>query len=243
MKRNRIVSTALCLCLGAALLTGCGSTPKETTAATVPAVSVPETTVPETAVPETAVPETAVPETTVPETTIPETTVPVQTASPLFEGVEDFPLSMTYSSGAGGWHTELTLNADGSFTGFYSDSEMGLTGPDYPDGTLYYANFSGSFEVLSANRDNTWTLELAVLSLENQPGEESIENGIRYLAADAYGLDGSTFLLGSPDADPAMLGEFASFSWPGNFEDPVPGTLSCWALYNVSEDCAFFTYN
>ena len=232
---RKIVSCALCVCLAAAMLAGCGKKPAETTA---PA----ESTYPlSTAAPETTAPEATVPETTVPETTAPATTAPRETNPVLFSH-PDFPLQMTYASGAGGWRTELTLNADGTFSGSYTDSELGETGVDYPNGTLYYCNFSGCFDVISENDDHTYALELSVFSADAKAGESEIRDGIRYLSADAPGLSGLSFVLGAPEASASMLGEFPVFSWPGNLQNPVPETLSCWALYNVSEDCAFFTY-
>ena len=43
-----------------------------------------------------------------------------------------------FSSGAGGWSTELKVADDGTFTGAYHDSEMELTGENYPNGTVLY---------------------------------------------------------------------------------------------------------
>ena len=57
-----------------------------------------------------------------------------------------YPMDMVFSSGAGGWSTTLTLSEDGSFTGAFSDSEMGERDEnDYPNGTVYFCNFSGQF--------------------------------------------------------------------------------------------------
>ena len=57
-----------------------------------------------------------------------------------------YPIDMIFSSGAGGWSTTLTLSQDGSFTGAFSDSEMGERDEnEYPNGTVYVCNFSGQF--------------------------------------------------------------------------------------------------
>ena len=66
------------------------------------------------------------------------------------------PLTFVFSSGAGGWFTELELQPDGSFTGSYHDSEMGEFAEDYPNGTVYVCEFSGRFEALSHPDENTW---------------------------------------------------------------------------------------
>ena len=50
-----------------------------------------------------------------------------------------------FSSGVGAWSTELTVGENGTFTGSFHDSEMGETGENYPDGTLYGCSFHGQF--------------------------------------------------------------------------------------------------
>ena len=52
-------------------------------------------------------------------------------------------LCFWFSSGAGAWRTELLLSPDGTFSGEFSDSDMGVTGPGYEEyGTLYYSVFT-----------------------------------------------------------------------------------------------------
>lgn len=60
-----------------------------------------------------------------------------ETANPL----RDQPLEFYYSSGAGDWSTQLVLQPDGSFTGHYEDRDLGATGEENPNGTLYYCDF------------------------------------------------------------------------------------------------------
>ena len=59
-----------------------------------------------------------------------------------------FPCDFVFSSGAGAWGTFLTLDADGSFTGGYNDSDMGDTGEGYPHGKNYYCEFQGNSGIL-----------------------------------------------------------------------------------------------
>ena len=42
-----------------------------------------------------------------------------------------------FLSGAGAWSTELVVSPDGSFTGYYHDTDMGDSGAGYPNGTRY----------------------------------------------------------------------------------------------------------
>ena len=46
------------------------------------------------------------------------------------------PMTYIFTSGVGAWETELTLYADGTFTGQFHDSNMGETGYGYPNGTV-----------------------------------------------------------------------------------------------------------
>lgn len=70
-----------------------------------------------------------------------------------------------FLSGAGGWETVLTVNRDGTFYGQYHDSEMGEYDPvKYPNGTVYYCSFSGSFQNLQQKDNYTWTMEVETLN-------------------------------------------------------------------------------
>ena len=51
----------------------------------------------------------------------------------------------TFASGAGNWYVTIDLKADGTFTGIYSDTNLGERGSGY-DYTTYYNEFSGSFD-------------------------------------------------------------------------------------------------
>ena len=61
---------------------------------------------------------------------------------PLPEETAEF----SFLSGAGAWRTVMTLNRDGTFTGWYLDSEMGEIGKGYPHGSAYTCTFSGKFK-------------------------------------------------------------------------------------------------
>lgn len=103
----------------------------------------------------------------------------------------DYPLSFLFSSGAGAWGTRLTLNADGSFSGLYHDSDMGDDGPGYPNGTAYTCSFTGQFLTPEPLDEHSVRLHLAPPTLARPAGEEWIENGIRYFSAGPHGLEGS----------------------------------------------------
>lgn len=153
------------------------------------------------------------------------------------------PLDLMFASGAGGWSTDLTLERDGSFTGVYHDSEMGSTGPEYPNGSCYICTFSGRFGDIRQVNGHTWTMSLEALTIQETPAEEWIEDGIRYITSEPYGLEeGKEFLLYSPETPAEGLDEEFLTWWPSwNVEDT--GTLNCWGLLNQEMGYGFFTYS
>ena len=161
----------------------------------------------------------------------------------------DYPLELTFSSGAGAWGTRLSLNADGSFEGQFSDANMGETGKNHPNGTVYHCSFTGKF-ILEAPLDiHSYSLTLAEVTATPTASEEQIVDGVLYVVAGPYGLyndniDGKmsrSFVLYTPTAPISGLDEELLSWWPGRYEENTPETLSCWALWNVEAGTAFFT--
>ena len=157
---------------------------------------------------------------------------------------EKLPEQFEFSSGAGGWGTFLNMDNDGTFAGIYSDSEMGSTGEDFPDGTVYVCGFSSKFAVKGKNADGSYTLKLEELASDKKEGEEWIEKGIKYIAAVPYGLDGGDefvlYLPGTPTKD--LSEEFLSW-WPGRFDENADKeVLDCFGLRNTADDRGFFGY-
>lgn len=151
-----------------------------------------------------------------------------------------YPIDMIFSSGAGGWSTTLTLSQDGSFTGAFSDSEMGERDEnEYPNGTVYVCNFSGQFKDIKKVNDYTYSMTLD--SVKVAEDEEKIEDGIRYKAGAPSGMDsGTEIYFYTPDAPVSELPE-AFLSW---WQESADGsaTLDCYAIYNKSADSGFFEY-
>lgn len=167
----------------------------------------------------------------------PTPAVPADDPLPLPDGL---PLTLLFASGAGGWGSELTLMPDGSFSGEYHDSEMGITGEGYPHGTLYYCQFGGQFKDIHQVDTHTWALTLDTLVTARHPGEETIEDLIRHVSAEPYGIEaGTEFLLYLPDTPAAGLNEEFLSWWHYRYEQPE--TLSCYGLYNVEMGYGFFS--
>ena len=160
---------------------------------------------------------------------------------------DDFPMELTFSSGAGGWRTLLTLQPDGSFTGQYTDWDSGGDPSQYPKGIYYICTFSGIFKDLRQLDDTTYSMTLDTLTAQETEGKEWTEDGTQYIGAAPYGLEGgSEFFFYAPEAvTDVMTPQTLQVEWPQwNLPETVPeGQLGCWMLLNRDMDQAFFSYD
>ena len=148
-----------------------------------------------------------------------------------------------FLSGAGAWSTELVVSPDGSFTGYYHDTDMGDSGADYPNGTRYECDFSGTFALAEQRDEFTYALRLTSLALKEEPGTERVADGLKLISAEAYGISGGDeFMLYSPGSPSAGLPEeFLEWVRMANAWEEPPETLPFWGLYNLGEQAGFFT--
>ena len=151
-----------------------------------------------------------------------------------------------FASGAGGWSSELTFANDGIFMGSYHDSDMGDTGDGYPNGTIYVSDFSGRFEVANVINDHSVTLRLVESGTSEPIGNEWIDDQVRYVASDPYGIaGGEEFILYFPGTPMSELTDDGRqwYKMPRALSDEdLPQTLPCYGLYNVNEANAFFSF-
>jgi hypothetical protein len=189
--------------------------------------------------------EPSVTEPTVPETTVTEPVV--ETEPPATEPaalLPELPVEFLFMSGVGGWATSLSIGPDGTFEGYYMDSDMGDTGEDYPNGTMYECAFSGKFTDIQKVSEFEYSMRLEYLDQEGEIGSERIEDGVRIITSDPYGMaNPDEFLLylpGRPTAD--LPEEFIDWvSMPNVWAaDAVPETLPFFGLYNVGGAEGFF---
>ena len=168
-------------------------------------------------------------------------------ADTLFAAIED--KDFYFSSGAGAWATELEIEADGSFSGEYHDSDMGDSGTDYPNGTRYICEFEGRFAAPEKINDYSYKLKLEDLSFDKKPGTIWTEDGIRMIASEAYGMmagdsesgtAAKEFILYLPGAPTADLpqGFLDSIRMPRAWTD-IPEKLPVYGLYNTESEAAF----
>lgn len=137
-------------------------------------------------------------------------------------------LNMTFSSGAGAWRTNITINGNGFFSGSYSDSDMG-------DATVYVCDFDGKFNVVDIGKHGI-TLKLA--DLDNNTSQSVwYQNGVRYVGSYPYGLEECThFILYIPGTPATQLPDEMKTWLHGAASS---GTLNCYALYNPAMGYAF----
>ena len=100
-----------------------------------------------------------------------------------------------FSSGAGAWETDLSVDADGNFSGMFHDSEMGDTGEGYPSGSIYFSEFFGRFGQLEKVDDYTYATTIESIEYVNEPGTEEIKDEMRYKYSEAYGLENAGRIL------------------------------------------------
>jgi uncharacterized protein YecT (DUF1311 family) len=153
-------------------------------------------------------------------------------------------LDFYFSSGVGAWWTELSIHADGSFDGYYQDSDMGDQDTTYPNGTVYVCDFSGQFTDLVKINEYTYSTTIQDMELAKEAGTTEIEDGIRYIASEPYGLDGAEnilfYLKGAPLEE--LPEEYRS--WVGYID--LSGTedteLPFIGLYNEAAEDGFSSY-
>ena len=148
-----------------------------------------------------------------------------------------------FSSGAGGWATVMTINEDGSFSGNFHDSDMGDTGEQYPNGTLYYCDFNGSFGDLERVDDYTYRTIIDHIDFANTPETEEIKDGVKYVYGTAYGLDDAENLYFYLPGKPVSELPEAYVSWVQmGPEIEENGCLTIYGLYNEKAENGFGAY-
>ena len=165
-----------------------------------------------------------------------------ETEASLFESLAG--LSWSFCSGVGAWSTDLEILADGSFIGSFHDSEMGEIGEGYPDGTIYGCSFSGRMTVVERVDENTWKIRIDALALDEGQVPEAIEDGIRFVTTEPYGIsEGDEMLLYAPGTPLDALSEDMLF-WAHvlDRENP-PAALDAWFLSSEQNDSGFVGYS
>ena len=96
--------------------------------------------------------------------------------------------NFVFSSGTGGWSTTLSIGPNSTFSGVYHDSDMGVTGPGYPGGTVSYSKFSGQFKEVHQLNPNLYEMYIENLQYEKPVGSSEIKENRKYEYSEAYGI-------------------------------------------------------
>jgi len=151
------------------------------------------------------------------------------------------PSVFCFTSGVGGWSTELYMKPDGTFTGYYHDSDMGDMGSGYPKGTLYECYFNGKFTDAYQIGENEYSMRLEYLNLDHAAGQTTIIDGVRIITSEPNGLENAReFRLYLPNRVTTDLPE-PFLDWvraPGVWNDTP--TLQVYGLYNAGGEQGFF---
>ena len=153
-------------------------------------------------------------------------------------------LEFYFSSGAGGWYTVLHIHEDGSFDGHFQDSDLGVTGEGYPNGTIFCSDFYGTFTEPEKIDETTYVFQIAAIEYPLGFGEE-MKDGYYFDYGTAYGLDDAEDLyMYLPGAKLADLPEEYR-GWVGYYylENTTETELPFYGLYNVKEGEGFSSYD
>lgn len=156
-----------------------------------------------------------------------------------FDGME-----WSFSSGVGAWSTDLRILPDGTFSGEFHDSEMGDSAEAYPNGTVYICSFMGKLGAAEQLSENTWKIRVESLKTDGTPGEERIEEDIRFVTSEPYGLStGDEMVLYLPGTPLDTLTEDMLF-WAHTWWNPEwdMDTLENWFLYSEKNSSGFVGY-
>ncbi len=127
----------------------------------------------------------------------------------------------SFSSGAGGWSTDMRIFRDGTFIGEYHDGELGDWDEAYPNGTVYVSRFSGQMALEKQIDEHSWEIRIDMLTLEDISGETNVVDGTRYITTEPYGIS---------ENDRMRL------YVPGTPVDELTEEMQMWAhLYNMDE--------
>ena len=152
-------------------------------------------------------------------------------------------LAWSFSSGAGGWSTDMQILEDGSFIGTYHDSEMGEMGDDYPYGTIYVCSFEGQMTLLEQVDEYSWKIRVDSLTLDDEPGQETIDDGIRFVTSELYGLsEGDEMTVYLPGTPVDMFTEDMRM-WAHLFDvEEQPEAFEFWFMYSEANESGFVGY-
>ena len=155
----------------------------------------------------------------------------------------DIAGSYGFASGSGGWTTTLQVNRDGTFSGYYSDTDLGDVSDEHPNGIRTESTFQGVFSKAKANDDGTYTLQCDAdkLNFEGNIGDSRIEDGTLVTISEPYGIAPcTTFTVYPQGYDSSRIDEDVlswSTAW---YFDGIPDKLDTPIIVNDSHKESFY---
>lgn len=145
----------------------------------------------------------------------------------------------THASGAGAWSVELDVNADGSFTGVWGDTDM-IDGIGY-DATHIGSTFHGRFGSIYDAGDKH-TARVDELWIEGNEGDTKIVDRIKTITTKpaVLNLGDEIVFYGKGNSTKNLPEGFLSWYITGNLTEKQ--TLPINGFYNVTTDSGFFQY-
>lgn len=170
--------------------------------------------------------ETEPPATEQPTTAEPETEEPTTAEPDASEIFDEIPGNYILSSGVGLWRSTLTVNSDGSFSGYHSDVNMGDNGYLYPKGSVILSNYTGKFIDVKKVDDHTYTCTASGITYQNTPGTEEIKDGRRCSYIEADGVSEGSEMTIYTSGTPVSSLNSELLSWPPVMQLTEGDTLS-----------------
>ncbi|MCR4787173.1 MAG: hypothetical protein K5888_01170 [Lachnospiraceae bacterium] len=153
-----------------------------------------------------------------------------------------------FTSGAGGWETDMRVHEDGSFEGEYYDFNMGEIGEGYPDGTVYRARFSGHLGEMRDVDYNRYEADVLDIEYENEPGTEEIVDDMLNIYTEAYGIAGAkTLEIYAPEMGTGFLSDeyvdwvYWQFYDYESDEMHLPAEMPTYGLFNPDGGYGFYS--
>lgn len=165
---------------------------------------------------------------------VPERTWREPAAPSLLETLDDY--AYFFSSGAGGWGTELYLDEDGSFKGMYYDMNLGITGPSHPNGNICVCEFTRTFTEPVKVGEHACSTRLKDFATKWTPGDSRVVNGVRYQFTVANGLLGGTaFKVFTPGMSEKDLPEDINYVSRHDGSIDSSGKLTRYVIYSEGD--------
>lgn len=156
---------------------------------------------------------------------------------------EIIPEHFVFSSGVGGWSTEINIKSNGSFIGQYYDLDPESADIEYPDGTVYICKFNGKFSQPEKIDDYRYSMKLENLEVEETLDKVYYENNLKYICSEPYGFeDANEFIIYLPGIKITDLPQEVLY-WLPCFSIDVEETdiFTKYGIYNVEDETVFIS--